>query len=364
MGKSNSKAASNGEANYKGKKFNKAYMLARELGSGAFSIVKLGVNKSTGENVAVKIVSKKKLSDEDLTALHCEIKILTGLDHPHIIKLFEVFEEGTEFYIVTELVQGGELFDRIVSKSHYTEKEARDLVKLFLETMAYMHEADVVHRDLKPENLLLTSEDDDADIKIADFGFAKKISELEQQEVACGTPGYVAPEILRGDPYGAEVDIWSMGVICYVLLAGYPPFYDEDQKKLFKKIKEAKYYFHEDYWSHISEEAMDLIRKMLCLDQAQRWTARQLLSHPWITAGDEVLEGRDITGSLTEMKRYNARRKLKAAADAVIMANRISRLTGGIRAAAAESEEEVPLDDGPDIPAPQQMKSVAEIPDA
>lgn len=172
-----------------------------------------------------------------------------------IFRLFEVFEEGAEFFIVTELVQGGELFDRIVSKSHYTEKEARDLVKLFLETMAYMHESDVVHRDLKPENLLLTSgspissplpvlsyhilEDNDANIKIADFGFAKNISELEANEVACGTPGYVAPEILRGDKYGAEVDIWSMGVITYVLLAGYPPFYDDDQKKLFKKIKEV-----------------------------------------------------------------------------------------------------------------------------
>jgi len=157
MGNRNNKASTPGEISYKGKKFNKSYMLARELGSGAFSVVKLGVNKQTGENVAVKIVSKKKLSEEDLTALHCEIKILSILNHPHIIKLYEVFEEGTEFYIVTELVQGGELFDRIVSKSHYTEKEARDLVKMFLETMAYMHEANVVHRDLKPENLLLTS---------------------------------------------------------------------------------------------------------------------------------------------------------------------------------------------------------------
>jgi serine/threonine protein kinase len=196
---------------------------------------------------------------------------------------------------VTELVAGGELFDRIVAKTHYTEKEARDLVKMFLETMMYMHEAGVVHRDLKPENLLLCSETDDSDIKIADFGFAKKTVDLLPSETACGTPGYVAPEILRGtyikyryvydkleiicmyncmcidgfmrifmfvhfymnvckytclyvhlgDRYGTEVDIWSMGVICYVLLAGYPPFYDEDQKKLFKKIKEGKYHFHQ-----------------------------------------------------------------------------------------------------------------------
>lgn len=170
-------------------------------------------------------------------------------------------------------------------------------------------------------------EDDNADIKIADFGFAKKISDLQPNEVACGTPGYVAPEILRGDIYGPEVDIWSMGVICYVLLVGYPPFYDEDQKKLFKKIKEAKYYFHEDYWSGISPNAVDLIRCMLCLDQSKRWTAKMLLQHPWIVANDEELAQRDLAKSLQELRRYNVRRKLKAAADAVIMANRIKRLT-------------------------------------
>ncbi|CAE7846798.1 unc-43 [Symbiodinium microadriaticum] len=151
-----------------------------------------------------------------------------------------------------------------------------------------------------------------------------------------------------------------MGVICYVLLAGYPPFYDEDQKKLFKKIKEAKYYFHEDYWSHISPDAMDLIRKMLCLDQSQRWTARQLLGHPWITAGDELLEGRDITDSLAELKRYNARRKLKAAADAVIMANRIARLTGAVGATSSSkvcADDDVEIEDGVDVPAAEAIKS-------
>jgi len=327
-----------------GKKFLKTYLLSRELGSGAFSVVKLGVNKVSGESVAVKIVSKKKLSEEDLAALHTEISILTHLNHPHIIKLFEVFDEGSDFYIVTELVQGGELFDRIVSKSHYTEKEARDLVRLFLETMAYMHDAGVVHRDLKPENLLLTSEEDDGNIKIADFGFAKKISDLQPNEVACGTPGYVAPEILRGDPYGPEVDIWSMGVICYVLLVGYPPFFDDDQRKLFKKIKEARYYFHEDYWSAISPEAIDLIRKMLCLDQKERHTARQLLQHPWIVAQDEALAARDISSSLAELKHFNVKRKFKAASDAVIMANRIRKLTEKRNTSGSSSKADIDVE--------------------
>lgn len=337
------------EPSYKGKKFSKSYMLARELGRGAFSVVKLGIHKVSGDNVAVKIVSTKKIAADELASLHSEIGILKNLNHPNIIKLMEVFEEGSEFYIVTELVNGGELFDRIVSKSHYTEKEARDLIKKLLETIAYMHESDVVHRDLKPENLLLTRDDDDGDIKVADFGFAKRISDLQTQEVPCGTPGYVAPEILRGDPYRNEVDIWSLGVICYVLLAGYPPFYDDDQRNLFKKIKEANYHFHADYWSAISTDVQDLIRKMLTLDQKLRWTAKQLLSHPWITAGDAELASHDLSNSLTELKRYNARRRLRAAADAVIMANRISKLTsfktGSSKSESGRSEKVVPVTD-------------------
>jgi serine/threonine protein kinase len=177
-------------------------------------------------------------------------------------------------------------------------------------------------------------------VKIADFGFAKRITDLGAREVACGTPGYVAPEILRGDPYGPEVDVWSLGVIIYVLLVGYPPFYDDDQRKLFKKIKEARYYFHEDYWSGISEEAIDLIRKMLTLDQKERWTAAQLLQHPWITARDEDLAARDISGAITEMKRFNALRKFRAAGNMIMSINRMKRLGFGRRSIKGPSSSE------------------------
>lgn len=184
---------------------------------------------------------------------------------------------------------------------------------------------------------MLCSEHDDTDIKIADFGFAKRVKELSPKETACGTPGYVAPEILRGDRYGCEVDIWSMGVICYVLLAGYPPFYDEDQKRLFKKIKEGRYHFHEDYWRDTSPEAINLIQQMLCVDQSKRWTAEQLLKHPWITMGDETLLSKDLSSSIAVMRKFNARRRLRAAADAVIMANRMNRLLGKISSAKEEN---------------------------
>jgi serine/threonine protein kinase len=185
----------------------------------------------------------------------------------------------------------------------------------------------------------------DADIKVCDFGFAKKITDLLPDETACGTPGYVAPEILRGDPYGPEVDVWSMGVICYVLLAGYPPFYDEDQRKLFKKIKDGRYYFHDEYWSHVSTDAMDLIRKMLCVNQKQRWSARELLRHPWIMAGDEELNKKDLTGTIVTLKKFNMKSKFRAAADAVILSNRMNRLMNFKKAIAdaiaAENEEEI-----------------------
>jgi len=318
----------------KTKTFAQTYNVGRELGSGAFSTVLLATHVDTSLETAVKVVSKTKLSDDDYASLMTEIHILSALDHPHIIKLYETFDEGSEFYIVTELVEGGELFDRIVKKAHYNEKEARDLIKSLLETLKYMHGSGIVHRDLKPENLLLTSDADDAEVKIADFGFAKKVRDLLPKETACGTPGYVAPEILRGDRYNCEVDIWSLGVICYVLLAGYPPFYDEDQRRLFKKIKEGRYYFHEDYWGSTSQEAIDLIRKMLCVDQSKRWSAEQLLNHEWIKMGDETLEGKDLTNSIAVMRKFNARRRLKAAADAIIMTNRMNRMMNATKAAA------------------------------
>jgi serine/threonine protein kinase len=140
---------------------------------------------------------------------------------------------------------------------------------------------------------------------------------------------YVAPEILRGDKYGTEVDIWSMGVICYVLLAGYPPFYDEDQKKLFRKIKEGKYHFHQDYWASTSPDAMDMIRKMLCVNQRERWSATQLLSHPWITAGDAELQAKDLTKSLEAMKKFKAKMRFKAVAKAIMATRRMQNAFKG-----------------------------------
>ncbi|RLN93380.1 hypothetical protein BBJ28_00015887, partial [Nothophytophthora sp. Chile5] len=184
------------------RRFADEYTLGKELGSGTFSVVREATNKATGERFAIKCIKRAELSADDLEALVAEVEILREMQHPHIVKLFDVFQEERYFFLVTEYMPGGELFERIVKKNFYSEREARDLVKVLLETIAFCHDSDVVHRDLKPENLLLSSMEDDADIKLADFGFAKK-AEINGEGLvtACGTPGYVAPEILQSKPY-------------------------------------------------------------------------------------------------------------------------------------------------------------------
>uniref|UniRef100_A0A7S3XZF5 Protein kinase domain-containing protein n=2 Tax=Heterosigma akashiwo TaxID=2829 RepID=A0A7S3XZF5_HETAK len=307
--------------------FASCYQLGDELGTGAYSKVKKCTDKSNGKEWAAKIVNRAQLQPEDAQALEDEIKIMKELDHEHVIKLADVFNEGAQTILVLELVVGGELFDRIVQKEKYTEKEARDLVALLLRTLDYLHTHDIVHRDLKPENLLLTSREDDANIKIADFGFARHISEVREMEEACGTPGYVAPEILRGLKYSGKADLWSAGVITYILLGGYPPFYDEDQDQLFRKIRRGQYQFHAPYWDHVSEEARDLISQMLVVNHKQRQSAAELLRHPWIVAADADLAGKDLAPTLTEFRKFNARRKLRAAMETVIALNRFRRFS-------------------------------------
>ncbi len=312
--------------------FEERYTLKEVIGKGAFSEVKRCTLNAKKTVHAVKIINKSALTTEDMTLLTNEINILSMLSHPNIIHMSEFVDEKNKLYIVTELVEGGELFDRIVRKETYSEKDARGLVKVLLSTIAYLHDQKIVHRDLKPENLLLMSTQDDMNIKIADFGLAKYEDKLIEGEVPCGTPGYVAPEILLGKKYGAEVDIWSIGVITYILIAGYPPFYEEDQKKLFKRIKAAKYDFHKQHWENKSKESIDIIKHMLCKDQKQRWTAKKLLDHPWMHQSEQELEKNSLSGSQVTLRRFNARRRFRAATQAIILTNRIRTLIGNLTA--------------------------------
>jgi calcium/calmodulin-dependent protein kinase I len=227
------------------------------LGSGAFSVVKEGTKKASGESYAIKIVTKSKLTPEDELALKDEIAVLEELKHSNIIMLYAVFDEKEFYYLVTEKMTGGELFDRIVQKSYYNEKEARDTCVILFKAIQYCHEHMVAHRDLKPENLLLQSADNDSNLKIADFGFAKKCMRPASLTTQCGTPGYVAPEILSGTPYDTKSDLWSLGVIVYILLGGYPPFIEQNQRDLFRKIRKGQYEFHEGSWTQCGFKSPD-----------------------------------------------------------------------------------------------------------
>ena len=261
----------------------------RSLGSGAFSVVKKAVRKSDGLVVAIKCITRSKLNHHEVENLKREVDIMREFKHPHVIGLIDVFdEERQEIYLVTEFVSGGELFDRIQAKTTYSEAEARVVVHLLLSTLDHLHTMKVVHRDLKPENVLLRDAGDDTTIKLADFGFAKHVADLKGDRTLCGTPDYIAPELLRKQPYGPPVDIWSCGVIVYILLGGYPPFYDDDNPRLFKKIMAGQFQFDAPFWDPISASAKDLISQMLTLDPAQRPSAKELLRHPWIVSTVEV----------------------------------------------------------------------------
>jgi len=267
-------------------KIEEFFDIKEDLGKGAFSVVKLAINKKTGERVAVKVIDKKAASTtQDEQRLKTEVEILKKVSHPHIVCLKDLYETSEKLYLVMELVTGGELFDKIVEKGQYSEKDASVIVRKMLQAVEYLHSIKIAHRDLKPENLLLKGEGGDTEVMISDFGLSKIIGVESMMETACGTPYYVAPEVLNANGYDKEVDLWSVGVITYLLLCGFPPFYGESLPEVFEQIMKAEYDFPEPYWTDISKEAKDLISKLLVVDSKKRLTATQALAHPWVQNG-------------------------------------------------------------------------------
>jgi len=299
------------------------YTLKDVLGTGAFSQVRLAESKeSPGDLYAIKVIDKKALKGKE-DSLENEIRVLRRLDHPNVVKLLEAYESKSSVYLVMELVTGGELFDRIVEKGSYTEKDAADLIKQVLSAVAYMHSSGVVHRDLKPENLLYHSPDEDSKIMISDFGLSK-MEDSGIMATACGTPGYVAPEVLAQKPYGKEVDVWSIGVISYILLCGYPPFYDENDANLFAQILKGEFEFDSPYWDDISQEAKEFIRSLMCVDVDKRLSCEDAIAHSWISGakGD-----RNIHASVSEQLRKNfAKSRWKQAYNAIAVSRQMKLL--------------------------------------
>jgi serine/threonine protein kinase len=285
------------------------YEIGKELGRGAFSIVKLGVNRKTKEKVAIKVIDKANVGKEYEKNLRMEMDILHKVHHPNIIQLHEMMEEDNKIFFVMELVTGGELFDRIVEKGSYTEEDAQVLVRKIVCAIEYLHGQNIAHRDLKPENLLVKSVADDTEVKIADFGLSKIIDEQKMMQTACGTPGYVAPEVLNAEGYDKEVDMWSIGVITYILLCGFPPFYAETVPEVFEQIMKAEYDFPEEYWNEISAEGKDFIRHLLVVDTKERLTASQALQHPWLQAKTEKKKKTKLARFQEKMRNYVSLRK-------------------------------------------------------
>lgn len=282
------------------------YEFKEELGSGAFSKVFRAINKETKEEVAVKIIDKKKASDEtEKKRLETEVTILKKVKHPNIIGLRDLYDDAEYLYLVMELVTGGELFDKIVEKGQYTEKDASVIVKKILSAVQYLHSMNIAHRDLKPENLLLKKHDD-TEVMLSDFGLSKIIGEEQMMQTACGTPYYVAPEVLAATGYDREVDLWSVGVVTYLLLCGFPPFYGDTLPDVFEQIMKADYDYPEPYWDEVSAEAKDLIDKLLVIDPHQRLTADAALQHPWIVNGGS----NKILNTKGELQKYNSQRKM------------------------------------------------------
>jgi len=300
------------------------YIIGRRLGQGQFGTTFLCTEISTGCEYACKTIPKRKLiTKEDVEDVRREIQIMHHLSgHKNVVSIKDVYEDGQAVYIVMELCAGGELFDRIQEKGHYSEQKAAELIRIIISLVAMCHSLGVMHRDLKPENFLLWDKEDDLSIKAIDFGLSVVFKPGQVFTELVGSPYYVAPEVLH-KRYGPEADVWSAGVILYVLLSGVPPFWAETQQGIFDAVLKGHIDFDSDPWPKISESAKNLIRKMLCPCPSERLKAHEVLRHPWIcengVATDQALD----PGVLSRLKQFSTMNKLKKLALRVI-AERLS----------------------------------------
>uniref|UniRef100_A0A3B0N531 non-specific serine/threonine protein kinase n=1 Tax=Theileria annulata TaxID=5874 RepID=A0A3B0N531_THEAN len=263
--------------------FKDNYKAVKLLGKGSFGEVLLCIHRVTGIRYAIKVICKSSMKKKgDHEALLREVEVLKSLDHPNIMKIFEFFEDEKYYYFVTELYTGGELFDEIVSRKRLNEYDAARITKQILSGITYMHKHKIVHRDLKPENLILESKSINSNIRIIDFGLSTYYSEDQKLTDKIGTAYYIAPEVLKG-VYDEKCDVWSIGVILYILLSGYPPFNGQNESEIIKKVQQGKYSFEMSHWQKVAESAKDLIKKMLIYNSEKRISAAEALEHHWIT---------------------------------------------------------------------------------
>jgi len=311
----------------------------KELGHGHYGVVRKCMNRQTGKWYAIKSIRKAKV--KKIECLKREIEILKEIIHPNIIELVDVFEDTKYLHLVTELCTGGELFDRIIAKSsspegHYSEHDAASIIRATLDAIAYCHARGIVHRDLKPENFLFLTESEESPIKIIDFGLSRhKDSDDELMKTKVGTPYYVAPEVLRRE-YNEACDIWSIGVITYILLCGYPPFYGDNDAEIFNSVRIGQFDFPSPEWDDISDSAKDFVTFLLQLSAEQRPTAPMAMEHPWITQNaptnyeDRVKILSKTSDRSSVFQKYLGMQKLKKAALVTIAKNLTHEQVGSL----------------------------------
>jgi len=306
------------------------YKTGKILGQGSYAIVKEAVHVKTGKTYAVKVINKKLMRGKEFMILN-EIEILKRVSkgHPNITTLYDYFETPNNLYLVMDLCTGGELFDRIYNRGHYYEADAADIVRTVCSAVAYLHDKNIVHRDIKAENMLFKSKDENAPLLIADFGLSKIIdNQINVLMTTCGTPGYMAPEVIARTGHGKPVDMWSIGVLTYFLLCGYTPFDGQRMDEEVKNILAGNYKFEPvQYWFAVSATARDFISKLLVVNPNLRMTAKQALQHPWLQQTQLTPRSIDQDPSKNLMptfkSNFDAKRKWKKAMDSVIFTNRV-----------------------------------------
>lgn len=309
------------------------YNVGELLGSGVAGEVHQATHRETGQSVAIKTISKRKflVNERSVTTTRREIDImkrLSSLDtsHPHVVDLYAVIETAANVYIVMELVEGGELFDHVVARGAYTEAMAADVMRKMVSTLGFLHSQGVVHRDLKPENILC-KKDSDTDIKITDFGLSNIMTTSNILQSKCGTPVYMAPEMLQNLPYDQSVDVWAAGIILYIILSGTLPFYADNPDDFLELVRHSDFSFPDSEWADISEGPKDLIRKILVPDPRRRYGVRQILEHPWLRemcgGGGRGEMGTSLDGARKRLSAFKARRKFRGGVLAVKAANRL-----------------------------------------
>mmetsp|Transcript_16142 Transcript_16142/g.32676 ORF Transcript_16142/g.32676 Transcript_16142/m.32676 type:complete len:361 (-) Transcript_16142:1509-2591(-) len=298
------------------------YDIGQPIGEGAFATVHLARGRITGKSYAIKLVDKSE--PQDKCYILAEINVIKSVCHPNIVRTYDLFNTKRILYFVMEYCEGGELFDVIADAGRFSELNASQVMRSIVKGVQYLHLHDIVHRDIKPENVLCVDQEWPLQVKICDFGLAGFIRDAGLESSLIGTPGYVAPEIVTHQPYGAAVDLWSCGVLLYIMLSGKMPFFGRTDQECLKRIAEGRYTFPEKEWGNISADAKSLVKGLLQIDPKKRLTARACLVHRWLDSNqvsDEPIPN-DLSGI------HSSQRKFRKAVHAVMTIGRMKGVVG------------------------------------